>query len=230
MKLLTPLHIATACCIFTSMHAKQLRSFVAEPKTFVELVNFVKTSPTIWDTTTSMLSEKSIGILKKGAQTARLDNAQFNVILDMTSTRIPFTGNVDNDKKYALNYAAQKEDIVKDYPALINPDVKPLQEEQKGLIETPGVDQNALTQFITELIEKNAEELKSVFIDQEILYQRDTADAISPLMKELKEKYSTTEAQKVAKPIFINKLKEIVPGISEMRWEKIEDFLYLNLP
>ena len=217
MKSFPTLYVLLSWTIFTSMQAKQLkRPYTSDPKTFIELVNFVQKAP-LWDTTNGMISEQSINTLKKGVQAASLDPYQINVIIDMTSSRIPFTGNAEQDKNLAQKYIRQKENFL----------FVTAQEKEE---ETSQRDQNEMTQYIAELIQKYADNLKNVFIDQEILYQLDTPDTVGPIIKELKEKYSTSEEQKAVKPILINKLKETLTGISNMRWDKIEEFLDLNLP
>jgi len=229
MKLYKITLMTMSLLIISSMNAKRMQLSTqipsSEPKTFVELINFVKTSPTIWDTGNARLSEQSMSILKKGTKDANLDAAQINVLLDMISSRIPFTGNTAQDKKLAQTYMAQKEDLLSDANALTAPETKPSQEQ----LQAPQVNQDEITQFITQLVEENSNDLKDVFIKKEILYQLDTPDTLKPILNNIKTKYETTEAQKAIKPILINKLKETLQGISAMRWEKIEDFLDLNL-
>src|SRR5260221_8381627 len=116
--------IISTLCIVESTNTKQMRlTTSAEPKTFTELINFVKTAPNVWEN--SMLSEQFVDTLKNGARQAGLEKAQFDILIDMASSRAPFSGNAQKDKVIANNYAGQKEDIIQEYASLMG---QPMQE------------------------------------------------------------------------------------------------------
>lgn len=198
-----------------------VRPITAEPKTFTELVNFVKATPNALNPATSTLSEQYINTIKKGAQEAQLTTAQFEMVVDMTSCRIPFSGNMENDKKIAQSYMQQKKVLMQGYTGT------------KSIQQQPSAASNEeIETFIQELIdqEENKQNLENFANPEYIWRQRYTGETFGNFTSELKNKFPHENPAKL-KVIFINKLEEQFPVIKELtRRDLMLEYMNLNMP
>jgi len=209
-------------CSISSTYTKRMRfPMPTEPKTFTELVYFVKTTPNIWDPNTSTLSKEFINKFKTGTEVARLDKTELNVLVDMISYRLPLSGNSENDKKIIQNYTQQKKYLLQGYASFT--------EQSQQLLPNKEIEL-----FIQQLIdqEENKAALK-YFADPNYTWRHGyTAETFGNLTSELKKRYPNSEDQAKAKSILINKIKEVSPNISHEgeRWGQMLNFINLNIP
>lgn len=224
--------IAALFCTIGSINSKIIR--YPEPKTFSELVNFVKTTPIVWDTSTLKLSDHFITRLTNGAKAAGLKQPQLDMLINMTSYRAPFGNNPEQNKQIISNYTKQKKSILKQHYSSMSQE--PIVASDISKISTPPIkttQKDEIMQFIQELVKANEETLQNTFFKSKSPYldMAQCKTILSFITKALKEKYITREDRIGAETILIDELKKILPTpkVGENRWDIITKDIHTYL-